>query len=180
MNIVVIGPGPIGLLAVNFYSMFAPAKLIIVGTRDERNSLGKKLGATHTINIKKEGALKKIRDLTEGEGADVIFEASGKVEGVKLALDAVRLGGEVALAGVAGTGKKLEIDSDYFVFKGVTIRGVFGYTAHTFSRAIELLNLNRDKVKNIITHEFSLDHYKEAFETVIERKAGANKVLLKP
>ncbi len=180
MNIAVVGPGPIGLLAVNFYSIFTPGKLIIIGTRDERNTLGKKLGATHAINIKKEDPLKKIKSLTEGEGADIVFEASGKVEGVKLVLNAVRLGGEVALAGVAGTGKKLEIDSDYFVFKGVTVRGVFGYTAHTFTRAIELLNLNRHKIKDIITHEFSLNDYEEAFKTAMERKGGANKVLLKP
>ncbi len=179
-TVAVMGPGTLGLLAVSFYETFSPSKIILVGTRDDRNELGKKLGATHTINIHKEEPLKILRDLTDREGPDIVFESAGKIEAVKLALEVVRLGGRVALAGVAGKGKKIELDSDYFIFKGVRINGVYGYTPDGFIKVLNILNSKSTVIRKIITHTFPLKDYEEAFEVVRNRTKGAVKVLIKP
>lgn len=178
--VAVIGPGPIGLLAVDFYRGLGVSKIIIVGTRDERNRLAEKVGATHTINVRKENVLERLLELSNGEGPDIIFESAGKVDAVKLSLDAVRVGGSVALAGVAGTGKKIELDSDYFIFKGVKIFGVFGYTPGTFEKSLAMLELHRRELERIITHRFPLEEYQKALQAVRERRQGVLKTVLKP
>ena len=178
-TVAVIGPGTLGLLAVSFYQSFHPSKIILIGTREERNELGRKLGATDTINIQKQTPVKILRELTNGEGPDIVFESAGKPEAVRLALEAVRVGGRVALAGVAGKGKKIDIDSDYFIFKGAKVTGVFGYTTDTFTKSIEMLNAKSSDIRKIITHIWTLRDYQEAFDAVRQRREGAIKVLIK-
>lgn len=179
-TVAVIGPGPIGLLAVNFYKTSGVKRIIVVGTRDERNRIALEVGATEAINSRKENPFEKLKELTKAEGPDIIFESAGKVEAVKLALDAVRIGGTVALAGVAGIGKKIELGCDYFIFRGVRIIGVLGYTSRGFNKSLMILERNKDKLAKIITHSYPLDQYKRGFETVRTRREGVMKVILKP
>lgn len=178
--VTVIGPGPIGLLAVNFYKGIGVSKIIIVGTRDERNQLAQKVGATHAINIREENPYQRLRELTDGEGPDIIFESAGRVDAVKLALDTIRPGGSIALAGVAGTGKMIELDCDYFIFRGVRVFGVLGYTPRTFEKSLAMLELHKIELAQIITHNFPLEEYQKAFQTVRERKQRVVKAILKP
>jgi len=158
--VAVIGPGPIGLLAVNSYKALGIKRIIIVGTRDERNELAMKVGAS--------------------EGPDVIFESAGKVNAVELALDAVRIGGAVALAGVAGIGTRIELDCDYFIFRGVRLFGVLGYTPRTFNQSLYMLEQYGTELQQLITHQFDLEDYEQAFETVRERREGVMKAVIIP
>jgi len=178
--VAVIGPGPIGLLAVNSYKALGIKRIIIVGTRDERNELAMEVGATHTVNVRTENALDRLRELTDGEGPDVIFESAGKVDAVELALDAVRIGGAVALAGVAGIGTRIELDCDYFIFRGVRLFGVLGYTPRTFNQSLYMLEQYGTELQQLITHQFDLEDYEQAFETVRERREGVMKAVIIP
>ena len=178
--VAVIGPGPIGLLAVNYYKALGVPKIIIVGTRDERNELAMKVGATHAINVREEDALARLQELSGGEGPDIIFESAGKVDAVQLALDAVRLGGAVVLAGVAGVGTRIELDCDYFIFRGVRVIGVLGYTPKTFNQSLTMLDLYGEELQQLITHKFALHDYEQAFQTVRERREGVMKAIIVP
>lgn len=86
-TVVVIGDGTIGLLAVQVLHLFSPAALILAGSHDERLAIGRRLGATHTINNK--------RDLTEGRGADLVFEVGSRAAGVELSMRLARRGGRL-------------------------------------------------------------------------------------
>ncbi len=178
--VAVIGPGPVGLLAVNFYKALGIRRIIIVGTRPERNELAMKVGATDAINVRQENALNRLRKLTDGEGPDIIFESAGKVAAVELALAAVRLGGAVALAGIAGIGTRIELDCDYFIFRAVRLFGVLAYTPKTFNQSLTMLDLYGEELQQLITHKFDLVDYQQAFETVRERRAGVMKAVIVP
>ena len=65
-TVVVIGDGTIGLLAVQVLHLFSPAALILAGSHDERLAIGRRLGATHTINNKRDDVEQCVRGLTEG------------------------------------------------------------------------------------------------------------------
>ncbi|MDO8685117.1 MAG: alcohol dehydrogenase catalytic domain-containing protein, partial [Clostridiales bacterium] len=76
-TVVIIGPGPIGLLALQAASHRLPCSLIMLGTRHERLALAKKFGATDTINIYDNEPYDVIMDITASKGADVVFFCGG-------------------------------------------------------------------------------------------------------
>lgn len=178
--VAIIGSGPIGLLAVIFYQFYQPSKTILLGRREERNDLGRKMGATHTINVRKDNPVEAVRDIMGEKEPDIVFEAAGNIAAVKLAFQLVRHGGMIVLEGVVGGGLKVELESDLFVFKDIRLEGIFAYTARTFYEAVNLLERKSDSLKMLITHTFRLHDFERAFNTVRERKEGANKVLIKP
>jgi threonine dehydrogenase-like Zn-dependent dehydrogenase len=178
--VAIIGPGPIGLLAVNSYKALGVKKIIVVGTRPERNELAMRLGATHAINPRQENAQQRLLELTEHMGPDIIFEAAGKPDAVLLALQAVRVGGAVALAGVAGKATTIELESDYFIFKGVRVFGVLGYTPKTFLQSLTMLELYGPDLQQLITHRLPLQQYQEAFRIVRQRQGEVMKAILLP
>ena len=177
-KIVIAGPGPIGLFAVQFAALKTPDEIIMTGTKDERLDIAKKLGATNTINVKKEDPYKKIMEITNGYGADVVFYCGGGQEVWELAEKILAPFGRLIIEAVPH-----KMDDRYpvtpfkFMEKSMTYAGVSGYNAAQFEVALHLIETSRIKTKPIITHRFSLDDYMEAFETVEKRKGGAIKVL---
>src|SRR4029434_3237366 len=76
-SVVVIGPGPIGLLAVAVAKALGASPVILTGTRNRRLAIGKELGADRTININEEDAVAVVKELTAGIGADYVVECAG-------------------------------------------------------------------------------------------------------
>src|SRR6266540_5905772 len=76
-SVVVIGPGPIGLLAVAVAKALGASPVILTGTRNSRLSIGRELGADRVININDEDAVDVVKQLTGGIGADYVIECSG-------------------------------------------------------------------------------------------------------
>ncbi|MBC7190709.1 zinc-binding dehydrogenase, partial [Candidatus Aerophobetes bacterium] len=85
--VLVIGPGPIGLLSVQI-AKTEGGKVIVTGLSvdEERLSLAKELGADFVVNVEKDNVEKLVRDLTDGYGADVVLECSGSSSGANLGL----------------------------------------------------------------------------------------------
>ena len=76
-SVVVIGPGPIGLLAVAVAKALGANPVILTGTRNRRLAIGRELGADRVININDEDAVKIVKQLTGGIGADYVVECAG-------------------------------------------------------------------------------------------------------
>ena len=76
-SVVVIGPGPIGLLAVAVAKALGAGPVILTGTRDARLAIGKELGADRVINVARENAVEVVKQLTGGIGADYVIECAG-------------------------------------------------------------------------------------------------------
>jgi len=179
-TVAVVGPGPIGLLAVAFYRLFNPARLIIIGTRDYRNKMGVALGADAAVNPKTQNVGDEINRLTDGFGPDVVFEAAGNPDAVKMAIEMVAVGGTVCLDGVAGGGRTLTIQSDTLLYKDITIRGILGYTVHSLRTGIDWMSRTEADLGSLITHRFALDEYAAAFDVVQTRETDPIKVLITP
>src|SRR5205807_4940380 len=125
-TVVVVGDGNIGLLAVQVARLFSPASIVLVGSRDERLQMGQRLGATHVINARQSDPLPLIHSLTNGQGADLVFEGGNRPEGVEQSMQLVRRGGTVVLEGIAGSGARLSLESDIFALKHLAVFGIFG------------------------------------------------------
>src|SRR5690349_22797044 len=76
-SVVVIGPGPIGLLAVAVAKALGASPVILTGTRNGRLAIGRGLGADRVININDEDAVEVVKQLTDGIGADYVVECAG-------------------------------------------------------------------------------------------------------
>lgn len=175
-HVVIIGPGSIGLLALQFARLYHPSVLVLVGTRDERLAVGAKLGATHTINIRQDGAEEEILSILGGEGADAVVECAGTRSAVELALKLAGMNSRVAIEGVMGVGEIMEFVPLDVVQKGMSIIGILGYLTPDFVYSLELLERGLIDAWPIITHRFSLDEWEHAFHMIENRKSEAIKV----
>src|ERR1700723_2055053 len=75
--VVVVGPGPIGLMGVGVAKALGAQPVILTGTRDSRLDMGKKLGAEHVVNVGREDAVEAVMRITGGKGVNYVLECSG-------------------------------------------------------------------------------------------------------
>ena len=81
-SVVVIGPGPIGLLGVAVAKALGAYPVFLTGTREARLEKGRQLGADHVVNVTKENAVEAVRRLNGGKGVDYVIECSGAADAV--------------------------------------------------------------------------------------------------
>src|SRR5271169_6003941 len=91
-GVVVTGPGPIGLLGVAVAKALGADPVVLTGTRDSRLELGKKLGADHVINARREDAVAAVKRITHGKGVQFVVECSGAPEALDEAAQMVDRG----------------------------------------------------------------------------------------
>jgi L-iditol 2-dehydrogenase len=178
-TVAVVGPGTIGLLAVGWTAMARPARLVAVGLNRGNEALARKLGATDYLTVADDPAA-KVRAMTGGAGADVVFEAAGSEAGVTLALDLARRGGTVILSGIAGGGRRLSLESDVFTLKDLRVDGVFAYTTDSFEQALRIIESGKLDVRTLVTHTLPLQDFEKAFALLANRPEPVVKVMLKP
>ncbi len=177
-TLVVIGPGPAGLVAVQIARNMGAGKIILVGTRAERLDIGKRLGADISINIKTEDARKAIADITNGKGADMVFEGAGSPASLALALDAAASQSKVVLYGVYGSPVE-NVNVDTVILKDLVLYGALSDRIgwEILLSWVENGTLN---LKELITHRFSFSDAYRAYETVRDRQDGVIKAVLFP
>lgn len=135
------------------------------------------LGATAVINSGKEDALEKIKELTGGRGADVVFETAGSPVTIAQTPFIVRRGGTITLVGISS---KEEITYNFaqIMDKEATIKSVFRYR-NIYPKAIAAVASGAINVKSIVTHEFDLDHIKDAYDEAVNNKTDLVKAVIK-
>jgi threonine dehydrogenase-like Zn-dependent dehydrogenase len=104
-TVVVQGPGPIGLLTLLHAKARGAGKTIVIGTKEDsiRLDLAKEFGADHIVIADETDAVSAVRELTDGHGANIVFEASGVPKLVQAALDMLDVTGRVVVEGIYGS-----------------------------------------------------------------------------
>jgi 2-desacetyl-2-hydroxyethyl bacteriochlorophyllide A dehydrogenase len=173
--IAIIGSGAIGLMILQVAKKGGAGKIVVLDTLDYRLALAKSLGATTTINVKKEVPLQRI--LTDG-GVDTVFEAVGHQETVQQGLEMVRTGGKVIVIGMLEATMQLPILD--ITVKEIDLQGSYGYTSDDFQQALKLIAQGKVNVKPLITHLLPLDDIKKGFEILSQGAEDVIKVVLNP
>ena len=135
-SVVVIGPGPIGLLAVAVAKALGASPVILVGTRDNRLEIGQKLGADITLNAKTEDVVARVMEIT-GKGADYVVDAAGTGETVNQAVHMTNRGGKVCLA--AFPKNAVEFDIGYLAVNNIYLYGIRGEGKSATHRAMAFM-----------------------------------------
>jgi L-iditol 2-dehydrogenase len=176
-TVVIQGPGPMGLLTTQVTKASGAGKVIQTGHRGVRLDIAKDVGADETIAIEEEDPVEKVMEMTNGLGADVVFEVSGSVSAATQAFDLVRKGGQITF--IAAPSQLVELEIRKILGKSLVVRGSIMSKWVDYERAIKLMFGGEVRVKPIITHRFPITDWKKAFDTIINEKA-AGKVILTP
>lgn len=175
-TILVLGPGPIGLMAVQLCKALGADRVILSGTRETRLQVGKRLGADFTINVRQENLAARVREITEGKGADAVLECAGGPTSMQEALENVKRGGRIGV--VAWYPGPVQMDMNLAVRSNVRIYAARGEGGMNCGRSLSLMSNGKILADPIITHHFRLDQIREAFRTYVERIGDALKVVI--
>lgn len=177
--VVVIGPGPIGLLSLLLARLSGAAKVIVSGTPRSAGLKLKKaheLGADRTVNIGEESLEDAAMEETKGVGADLVVECAGKPGAISDAFKCVRRLGRIAALAIAG--KEVQVPWDAGVFKAPVLTYCFSSSWTAWEAVLRLLGSGRLRLSPLITHTAPLGDWKEIFGEI---EAGrAIKTILRP
>ncbi|MEE8311426.1 MAG: zinc-binding dehydrogenase [Candidatus Binatia bacterium] len=168
-TVCILGPGQRGLASVLACREAGAAKIIVTGLASDaaKLALAREFGAHHTIDVENENARERIRELTDGGGADVVVDVSPyATEPVAESLDYVAAGGTVVLAGVKGFKPVPGFVSDKIVLKEITVKGAIGVTSTGYCEAIRLIESGRYPLERMHTHDFALAEAELAIRTL--------------
>ena len=166
-TVVILGPGQRGLSSVLACKNAGAGKIIVTGLAVDAEKLrvAKAFGAHHTIDVENQNAKEKIRELTNGRGADIVVDVTSyAVEPVAESLSYVRSGGTIVLAGMKGYKNIPGFVSDKIMLKEITIKGVIGVTSSGYKKAINLIESGTAPLGMMHTHNFDLREAERAIQ----------------
>lgn len=175
-SVVIMGPGPIGLMGVGVAKALGASEVILTGTRDNRLEMGKKLGADHVINVTREDVVAKVKEYTNG-GAHYVLECSGALNAINDASKMLKRGGRICLA--AFPPEAAPVDVAALVRNNIYLFGIRGEGKSATHRAAALMSQKRFDAKLIHTHTFPLEEVPTALRYARERIDDAIKVVVK-
>jgi L-iditol 2-dehydrogenase len=175
--VVVLGPGPIGLMGVGVAKALGAQPVILTGTRDRRLEMGKRLGADAVINVNNEDAVTAVQRLTGGKGVQYVLECSGATNALNEAARMVNRGGRICLA--AFPHEPVSVDLAYIVRNNIYVFGIRGEGKSATHRAAALMGQKKFDAKLIHTHTFPLGELPTALRYARDRVEDAIKVVVK-
>ncbi|MCJ7788797.1 MAG: alcohol dehydrogenase catalytic domain-containing protein [Candidatus Atribacteria bacterium] len=177
-NVVILGPGPVGLMIHLFTKAMGAGNVIMVG-RGDRLKIASNLGADYIINYEKENVVERIKEITKQIGADEIFECSGASISIINSIKAVRKGGKIVLIGIPSKWQIDQVPIKDVIMNEIQVLGSRG-NPNVVAKVIDLMARGKINVKPLITHTFPLERMHEALNTFEKRLDGAMKVIIKP
>jgi D-arabinose 1-dehydrogenase-like Zn-dependent alcohol dehydrogenase len=174
-SVVVLGAGPVGQAAAALSALSGAYPVVLVGDPAPRRDFALRMGATHTLGLDVPAAerLTAVQALTAGRGADVVIEAAGAPGAVTDALDLVRDGGRVVIAGQYTDGGDIPLNPHRQLNrKHVELRGCWGCDFSHVFRALEVLAQRGAALPwaESVTATYGLDEANEALAAVAERR----------
>jgi L-iditol 2-dehydrogenase len=169
-TVVVIGPGPMGILTVEVSRAVGAGQVIIVGLErhKERMEIAKKVGADFIINGSKENVVERVNELTEGRGANVVFEASGSKAAFLQGLEILAKKGQLMVIG-AHT-QPVEIVVRVLQKAEQSIKGSTKSTWVDYERAIQLTKTGRLQLEPLIGDVLPIAEWKKGFDLALSKK----------
>jgi L-iditol 2-dehydrogenase len=179
-TVVITGPGPIGLISLAIAKAAGAKSVGVTGrSSDERVRFEKARGlaADYTINVDKEDPVKKVLEMTNGLGVDILIETSGGGKAIYQAFDMVRRLGRICAIGISGK-EEVPIPYDRGIFKALRYDFCFSSSWTAWEKTIGLISKGLLPAEKFITHKLPLEKWEEAFHLLENLQAA--KVILIP
>lgn len=177
--VVVQGTGPVGLFAIS-WAVKKGCNIVAVGSSSNprRMELARKLGALEVLDYKNTSKEERHEFVTEmaskmklGNGADVVFEASGSPQAIPEGIDLLRTRGRYIIPGQYSDSGNIEIQPNLITFKAIMLIGSGQYTLRDIKEYIDFVKKSKDVQEtfaSVITHRWKLEEANEALETALK------------
>ena len=178
--VVVLGPGPIGLLAGLTAKASGARHVVMVGTPSDlglRLDKAKELKFETVLNVAEDNVLDTVMGLTDGVGADIVIECSGAPPAIASSVDLIRKKGKICAIGLTG-GRNVDFPWEKAAFKVADIHFCLSTSYTSWDRAIKLVESGLLPAQEVITHRMPLAKWEKAFEEIEAQQAL--KVILYP
>lgn len=175
-SVVILGAGCIGLVTLLSARARGASKIIVADLYEKRLEYAREMGADVTINAQTEDVPVRIREILK-EGPDVVLETAGSPATIAQTAHIAKRGGTIVLVGMSA---QSEISYNFFQImeKEATVKCVFRYR-NLYPTAIAAIASGSINVKQIVTHEFSLEDSNLAFDTVVKDARNVVKGIIK-
>lgn len=175
--VVIVGPGPMGLLGVQFARIRGARAVALIGLRadEARLQIGKKVGADYVLYSEDDPA-EAIMDLTNGRGADFVLECSASEKGVQHAIDCARRapegrGGKGVISFISLWGKPITINADPISLFQLNIGGAWSWNgSESWERAVDLISRRVFDLDSLLTGRYPLDDWDQAFDNLRNKR----------
>lgn len=176
-SVLLIGAGIVGLLLLELIKLQGPSQIIVSEGISERRKLAKDRGADFVIDPGQTDPVNEAKEITSGQGVDVVIEAVGSPQTVEQAIQMAKKGGRVNIFGVADTKAFSQIKPFDIYFRELTVVGTYALTLDTFNRAVKLLASQRVDIDYLLTEQFPLGKLEKAI-LMMEKKEGLKKQIV--
>ncbi len=173
---VVCGAGTIGLMTAAAALAGGCSQVIISDCVPERLKIAESIGAVRGVDVRTENLTEVVAEVTDGWGADLVFEASGVPAVINQVADCACPGGTVVWIGMPP--EPFAFDIIPFMCKELRMETIFRY-AHIYPRALALMGSGKIDVKPFITDSYSIDDGIAAFDYAVNPKPTSVKVQIK-
>ena len=182
-DVVVVGAGFMGQLAIRLVQLRGPRRVIVADTRDDALARAAAAGATATVNPAREPLADTVRELTGGAGADVTVEFTGTQGALEVIGACTRMSGTLVIAGYhQGPPRQVPLaDWNWNAFRIANAHFRDVATILGGLRAgMRLVTSGRISLDGLVTHRFPLASIDEAFRTAIDKPEGFVKATVTP
>jgi threonine dehydrogenase-like Zn-dependent dehydrogenase len=172
--VTILGPGAIGLLAVQIAKRVLLARVIVTGTRDDRLAHAKQFGADYVVNVHQQDPVPFILEVTNG-GADFAFEAAGSELALQNAFFSTKRNGSIVALTVH---KQVQLNMEPVIRNELKVFGSICYNYKEFDQALDLIQKRKVDLGPFTRHSFPLKEFEQAFAFAIARTGI--KAIIKP
>jgi L-iditol 2-dehydrogenase len=176
-DVVIVGAGPIGLLHLQL-AKNRGARLIVSDPLAARLEIARELGAHDVVDASAGDPVEQVRALTGGRGADAVIVAVGAGEAARQGLEMASINGRVNFFAGFYPQVELPFDPNLVHYRQVLVTGSHDFTPHQFTTALKLIQYGIVQVGPLISHRFTLDGVRDAFELAAGR--GGLKAMVAP
>jgi alcohol dehydrogenase len=177
-TVVVVGLGPVGVMALQCAMLFGPARVLAIDVVPERLARAARLGA-EPIDARVAPGSAQVLEATGGRGADSVIEAVGADATVLDALSCAAAGGTVSVVGV-NLSASLPFPMGLVFLKSLTLRTIYASIPSTWPALVPLVQSGRLDLADTFTHHIRLGQAAEAYQLFDSRRDGVLKILLDP
>ena len=182
--VVVFGLGPIGILIAQWAKVYGAKKILLIGTNSTNYKIIEDLGFTDYFNISNGDPIEWVLEKTNGNGANIAFEAVGISSTACNCLECVTLGGKIVLVGNPNADFIFPKNTYWKILrKQLTIFGTWNSRYNStlqndWTTAINALTSGNIDVKNLITHRFNLEHMNQGLQIMKDKKEFYSKIII--
>jgi 2-desacetyl-2-hydroxyethyl bacteriochlorophyllide A dehydrogenase len=177
-SVVIIGPGPVGLMTTQVALALGASSVTLIGTRGSRLELGRELGATSVINVNDTDPVTAVRAATGGRGADLVIETSGAAGAPDRAMAMSRRGGTVLF--LAFYDGPVPMDLGLANREEINLITARGEGRLAVGRALSLIAAKRVTGEPLVTHRYPLDDIQQGFDDLRARHGDPMKIVFVP